>query len=270
MRWWQVMGISCITHRKHKHLPSELKKTKPKPNHKTLGSHFSITLSSSIHPGVTRQQTHKPITSGHTAKRKYQPTTFSWWQISAVSVAYKKDSRAYLCFSKAIEGANSLYILSICTRRAAACPARSAFRNGLHISWSQFGTNPAPRHTWNLDFSGNKRACCDGKDGKEENCIYYFCLLYGGILKTYEQHGLVWGTLKFKSLFMFFYTFCGGSYIFCKADESLLKVYPEAQWSLPGSHRWAPWASITLSTSVMTTEDKALILIWITMKKHSS
>lgn len=222
MRWDEMMaGDRNIMHYPQKTQAFAFwvkrKKKKKKPNHKTLGNYFSITLSSSIHPGVTHQQTHKPINSGHIAKRKYQPTTFSWWQISAVSVVYKKDSKAYLCFSKAIEGANSLYILSIFTQRAAARSARSAFRNGLHVSWSQFGTNSAPRHTWNLDFSCNKRACCDGKDGKEENRIYYFCLLYGGILKTYEQYVLVWETLKFKSLFMFFYTFCGGSYIFLQS-----------------------------------------------------
>lgn len=136
------MGISCIIHRKQKHLPSELKKkptkkqqtnqkpNKTQPTHKTLGSYFSVTLSSNIHPGATRQQTHKPIKSGHIAKKKYQPTTFFQWQISAISVVYKKDSNAYLSFSKATEGANSLYIFSIFIQRAAACPAHSAFSAG--------------------------------------------------------------------------------------------------------------------------------------------
>lgn len=92
MRWWQVTGISRIAHRKQKYLPSELKKVinnKSQTNSRKLVSYFSITLSSSIRAGVTLQQTHEPINSGHNAKKKYQPTTCFWWQISAISVVHK-------------------------------------------------------------------------------------------------------------------------------------------------------------------------------------
>lgn len=75
----------------------------------------------------------------------------------------------------------------------------------------------ARRHTWNLDRSYNTRACCTGRDRRGKSNIYCFCLLYRGNLKTYEQHGLVLGTLKFKSLFMFFHTFFWGSYIFLQS-----------------------------------------------------
>lgn len=51
--------------------------------------------------------------------------------------AIYKARNAYLCFSKAIEGANSLHIFSIFMQRAAACPACSVSSNG------QFGMNSA-------------------------------------------------------------------------------------------------------------------------------
>lgn len=101
-----------------------------KPNDPNLRQLFFNNLVFQHPPRTNSPETHKSINSGHIAKKKYQPTTFSWWQISAISVVYKMDINAYLCFSKAIEGANSLYFFSIFIQRAAACPAHSTFSNG--------------------------------------------------------------------------------------------------------------------------------------------